>query len=333
MLVRLAAVVVLAGSAALIVPGEPARGAVVTVGGTSQEVADALANAADGDEIRIQAGTYRSADALGAFVLAGRSNVRIRALGAVIFEGSGANFSLEIQDCTDVSVEGVRFTHAGAVGKNSIGIDVDGSADIRVLRCRFTGGDIGVRHASTTGLLIEDSKFEALEDGVVALDTTTSDIDFKLNRVKMKNITGTGVTMASRYSVVEFCRFKMAAGAAGAVRTYDTPGGVPGVIVKFTRITGGVDGVQIAGDDHETFDNTIKKCERHGVAVESGTGAYVARNKVKRCGGAGVSVGTAGNIVEDNKIGKSGLFDLLSTVGEGSNTYSGNKFRTSQFGM
>jgi hypothetical protein len=267
------------------------------------------------------------------FLVSGRTGLTIRALGKVVIEGTSARPSLTVTGSSNVVLQGLRFSHAGAVGSGSIGLDVASSDTVSVVKCAFTGGDAGIRVASTPNFLVDGSKFDRVVDGVRPADGTTAEIGFKLVRVKMKNVTGTGVTANSQYSIVEFCKFAMAPGAAGAVRVLPSPSPINGVIVKFNKIKGGRDGVQVFGNDHETNDNVISKTERHGVHVESGTGAFVARNKIKGCRGAGVFVGTSGNFIEANKIKKSGAFDIQSTVPQGANTYTRNKFKTSQYGM
>ncbi len=76
--------------------------------------------------------------------------------------------------------------------------------------------------------------------------------------------------------------------------------------------------------------NVVAKPSDAGFEID-GTGHLFESNKVAKAGEYGFDVETGGHTFTKNTAGGSGLIDLRSDVPENANTYSGNKFKTTEF--
>jgi len=74
-------------------------------------------------------------------------------------------------------------------------------------------------------------------------------------------------------------------------------------------------------------DNIITKPQDDGIDIEGGD-SMVLRNRITKAANIGLEVESTGNTFTENKVKGSGSLDISDTSG-GPNTYTDNKFKTS----
>lgn len=320
----------------------PAAAAVVSVGGTAGDLQAAIAGLANGDTLLIDPGTYRVADLAdgsSGFVFSGKSGAILRAKkpGRVVIEVDAGRPGLTADGLTDCALEGVVFRSGVDAGAGD-GLAIGASDGVTIRKCSFVGLGTAIDVGLVPRLLVESSKIVDCGDGI-RFNTTTpaaqpEDAAFAVKRTKFLRVGGRGVDLPVHVSVVEFCKFSMLPGSEAAVISRPIYGdGANQAIVKFNRIRGGGQGVNVQGDLHEVFSNKIARTGAEGIELGGGSEGYIGKNRVKRAGTAGLLIRTGGHVIELNKVRKSRTFDLLSDVPESSNTYTGNKLKKTQFGM
>jgi hypothetical protein len=338
----LAALAAAAASVAVAPVPRPAEAADVPAGGTADELQAAIADLANGDTLVIEPGTYRVADltdGTAGFVFSGKTGASLRAKkpGRVVIEVDADGPGLTADGLTDCAIEGIVFRAEVAPSAGS-GLVIDASNGVTIRKCSFAGLGTAIEAGLVPRLLVESSKVADCGNGI-RFDTTTAapqpdDASFAVKRTSFLRVGGRGVDLPVDVSVVEFCRFSMLPGSVAAVISRPIYGdGAQQAIVKFNRIRGGGQGVNVQGDLHEVFSNKIARTGAEGIELGGGSEGYIGKNRVKRSGTAGLFIRTGGHVIELNKVKKSRTFDLLSEVPESANTYSKNKAKKTQFGM
>ncbi len=141
----------------------PAAAAVVTVS-PGQSLPEALARAADGDEVHLLAGVHR---AQAGVILQRRLTVR-GVGGPVVLQADGAHAEgkaiLVVRD-GDVRVEDLEFRGARVPDGNGAGIRFE-KGRLLVRRCRFIDNENGILtgNVGTAELTVEDSRFSDAPD-------------------------------------------------------------------------------------------------------------------------------------------------------------------------
>jgi hypothetical protein len=87
-------------------------------------------------------------------------------------------------------------------------------------------------------------------------------------------------------------------------------------------------GMQVLGDRPLIQGNAVAGSNEHGITI-SGVDGTIAGNRVSGAAGYGFDVIGTGHTLTGNRASGSGLFDLHESNAEGVNTYSGNRFGTS----
>jgi parallel beta-helix repeat protein len=283
----------------------------------------ALTAAQDGDVLVLKPGIYTGGGAR-----TGISNLTIRGKGKVVIDGTGYSATEGTLHFTNVN--GLRIEKVTIKNAADDGIYLTDCTNFSIKKCTIQDcDDSGIEDTSANGYVVDRCKIVNCSWGLaLGYGGTASNV----------TVTHSQFLNCSSYSI------DLHAGGAlistnvirgGAARAIEMRSDVNGSRIEKNVIAdvGGY-GIQVQGQGHTIANNRITNAGSYGIQVVGAGGNTVDRNVVKRSHDDGLYIDSTGNTISNNKASKNGAagdFDLLSTGPASDNTYTANKFGTTQY--
>ncbi len=258
---------------------------------TIQAAVDA---AADGDTIRVSAGTYPEA-----LLVSGKSGLILQALGKVVLDAGGAEDNgVRLSDAPDTQLTGLRVT-----GALDAAFEADDCPGLQLVRCRSEGslGD-GFHVKTSDGARLDRCRVEVtLGNGIRLFDTD----DATVRRCRVEGV-ATGVfaegcdgLLVERNVLLDVQSWGLLLGVSLADQV-NASQVLRNTIDTDARIS---IGIELRGVDNVLERNVIRDVDGSGLEVDNeSTGNTLRRNRVLRATGTGFSGGGAFTTLEDNRF-------------------------------
>ncbi len=305
----------------------PARAATVNVQPGEGTLQAAIDSAADGDSLVLAPETY-----VGGVTVNGKNNLSIRGRGAVVIDATGAQTGLNVRNVNGLRVERVKIINA--LGD---GINMSDCANVTLSRCTIdnssgSGNDSGIEiGGAQDGVTVDRCTFVKWSYGIY-LSSTTDDPKARFTRCKVQGgLDSETITAYDKNTVISG---NLITGPKDSPSGYGVYVGrqATGSTVERNRVSYVSDpGITVLSATTNVERNSIRNVTGIGIQVNGGPGTTITRNTVKNSGGAAFDVTVGGNTFTKNAASGTTAVDLNSGVAESENTYSKNRFRTTNF--
>jgi Right handed beta helix region len=296
-------------AAALLTAG--ARADVLHVPGDFPTVAEALAAAQPGDEVVLAAGSYNDP-----ILMQTKVGITLRGQGKVVLGGGDmVTPTLELDNCSDVTVDHLRIEGAGGTG-----VLVDDCDNITLSRVRIKAvGNHGIAVGDESDdILLDRCRVEgALGNGISFEESSSCTVW----RCTVAVVGGFGIALSDVFDCrVERCKVENT-GFVGIALGADGPAN--SCVALDNRVTDpGTDGLSLGGTDGLLAGNRVKLAGTAGINIAATTtGGIVQDNRMTDCD-LGLRSQGSGVLIRDNRIVGSVQEGVL--LGEGVCVLEGN---------
>lgn len=357
-MIAIAAALVLA--ATLRVPSEPYPTIQSAINGAGQD-----------DVILVAKGTYvehLTVSGNNAFTLRGLGNPVLDGDGGTCIDlQSASNVSISGFVLRNAD-EGVRLSQSQFVTLSRITVVdpavrgfhfLNGSHDVTVSKCSVSGsGEEGLLDEESDGLVVSKCRFTGTGKASVALspnyftDSSAGSDGAVVEKCVITASNGVGIhwggnnVLLSRNritgadSIGIFTDANVATTGSTVEKNKVTDAGDEGICiggssnsVTKNSITGAMgNGIQVEGTENVIGGNRIRTVNLTGIFVTGTGGHALAGNSVVGADQYGILVQSSVTILTGNRASGNGLFDLYDEFPEGTNSYEGNRFKTTFFG-
>ena len=276
----------------------------------------AIDAAPDGQTIVVTKGLYAP------IVLDGRTGLVLKGRGKPVIDGSTASNCILLTDCQDLAISGfvLKDSQLSAVLGN-------GCDTVTLSKCLvLDAGDEGIEFADCEKITIDRNTIDGTGDDGIALSDGSGEPtnNSVITRNKIMHVPDGGIDINGDNNVVSKNLVKFSE-ANGVLLQNGT-----GNEVTKNRLVH-IDGIGIdIWDGGNTFSqNKIVQSTSHGIDVDA-DGNTLTKNVVTKAGQVGVIVRGESNQVTQNRISSSSTVDLQDTTGGATNTYVGNKVKTTE---
>ncbi len=277
-------------------------------------IQQAVSVASTGDEVLISAGVYNEnvvVNATNDFTLRGKGNVRII--------GSGSDATLEVSECNNVSVSGLKIS-----GTGDTLFTIEDSVDLDVSKCSILAGASQLGLVASEGRAVNIRSCE-VRGGIVGIQVSTS--TSQVVDCDVIDTAGFAINAWGAAVVVRDCRVRGAGGDAIVIGSFLGPS--RRIVITGNEIKNCEnDGISSSFDSAESVvrDNKITKCAGNGIKF----GADIHRmsisgNSIRNVGEAGIWVTGDKSSVEGNEVKKCGAFGFLVFSGASENFVAHNR--------
>ncbi len=256
----------------------PALSATIRYPGVHNSLQDALDALQTGDTLLIGRGTLMETG-----VLAGMTDVTIRGQRGAILDGQTSEFTLSLDNCTDVTVKGLTITGSS---EDAVLLNLCTRVTLSRMLIRDVGGD-GIDVEECTDVTIDRTTVDR-----VGVDFDGIDFDggsgHVLSRLKIRNVPdGSGIDMEGVSGVrIERCTIEdITLGDGIDFAAGDDEDPVTGCTVKGCRIFNvGDDAIDMNGSNNTITRNLIRDAAEDGIEIDdasaNNSGNLLERNRV-----------------------------------------------------
>ncbi len=315
--------------------------------------------AAAGDVVEIAEGTYAES-----LVIALKNDLTVRACAGdqVVVDGGGLTAVADVESCTGLVIECLRFRNA-----SSVGLVLSQCEDVTIRDCRVEQVGAGIVFENSQACRVQHCRLKNLGgDGILVLNCDSCLLDENT----IQDGAAEGISLAGNGNTVEHNRIRDVAGDGVRLATPSTDTLVvdnrieavsDGIraeqvtanntildnVIRETQLNGvelallatgyvvdgnvvhaaGDSGLLLEGSDSLASRNRLKKSQQVGITVEAAaTGLEIVLNKVTGTVFDGIDLRGSGNALVKNVAKKSGGFDLHINGVPGLNVLVANTF-------